>query len=132
MSEPHSNLDPKRRAELIREGNAAFNAGDYSKAKELFLKTNYKDGLIRLGDYYMYDRKLPMIAYGYYKKAGYQQKVDEIFQRMLLALSVWLGKDKFKPNSIVQQVKEINPDDFQVHPILRNKAIEILKKKPQS
>lgn len=131
MSESNSKLDPKKRAELIREGNAAFNSGDYSKAREIFIKTNYKDGLIRLGDYYMYDRKLPMIAYGYYKKAGYQQKVDEIFQRMLMALSVWLGKDKFKPTSIVQQLPDLNPEDFQVHPILRNKAIEILKKKTQ-
>lgn len=127
--ETNLNLDPKRRAEMIREGNAAFNEGDYEKAKKIFLATNYKDGLIRLGDYYMYDRKLPMLAYTYYKKAGYQQKVDEIFQRMLMALSVWLGKDKFKPTSVVNQAKELNPDDFQVHPLLKNKAIEILKKK---
>ena len=129
MSESNSNLDPKQRAELIREGNAAFNEGNYAKAKEIFIKTNYKDGLIRLGDYYMYDRRLPMLAYGYYKKAGYQQKVDEIFQRMLMALSVWLGKDKFKPTSIVQKFPDLNPEDFQVHPSLKNKAIEILKKK---
>jgi hypothetical protein len=121
-------LDPKRRAELIREGNAAFNEGDYLKAKHIFLETNYKDGLIRLGDYYMYERKLPMLAYGYYKKAGYTQKVEEIFQRMLMALSVWLGKDKFKPNSLVNQSTELNPENFVVHPILKAKALEILQK----
>ncbi|MDX1959722.1 MAG: hypothetical protein SFU98_14195 [Leptospiraceae bacterium] len=123
-------LDPKLRAELIREGNAAFNDGDYVKAKNLFLQTEYKDGLIRLGDYYMYEKRLPMLAYGYYKKAGYQQKIDEIFQRMLMALSEWLGKDKFKISSAVKSEPkpELNPDDFQVHPILKAKALEILKK----
>ncbi len=121
-------LDSKRRAELIREGNAAFNEGDYLKAKRIFLETDYKDGLIRLGDYYMYERKLPMLAYGYYKKAGYTQKVEEIFQRMLMALSVWLGKDKFKPNSVVNQPTELNPENFVVHPILKAKALEILQK----
>lgn len=125
-------IDPKRRAELIREGNTAFNEGDYLKAKRIFLETEYKDGLIRLGDYYMYERKLPMLAYSYYKKAGYTQKIDEIFQRMMMALSVWLGKEKFKPTSIVNQAPEINPDDFAVHPILRAKALEILKQHEQN
>jgi hypothetical protein len=123
-------IDSKLRAELIREGNAAFNEGDYVKAKNLFLKTEYKDGLIRLGDYYMYEKRLPILAYGYYKKAGYQQKIDEIFQRMLMALSEWLGKDKFKiTNAINTSPKtDLNPDDFQVHPTLKAKALEILKK----
>jgi hypothetical protein len=121
-------MDPKKRVELIREGNAAFNEGDYTKARKIFLETEYKDGLIRLGDYYMYDRKLPILAYGYYKKAGYTQKIDEIFQRMLMALSEWLGKDKFKITSTVLPPKEeLNPSDFQVHPILKAKAMEILK-----
>jgi hypothetical protein len=121
-------MDSKTRAELIRQGNQAFNEGDYVKAKKLFLETNYKDGLIRLGDYYMYEKKLPMLAYGYYKKAGYTQKIEEIFQRMIMALSVWLGKEKFKPESIVNTAPPLNPDDFQVHPILRAKALEILEK----
>ncbi len=131
-------MDSKTRASLIREGNAAFNKGDIRKARELFLQTDYKDGLIRLGDYFMYDRKLPVLAYGYYKKAGMQAKVDEIFLRMLSALSVWLGKDSFKPGSPIHPIPEggsdsekgapLDPEDFRVHPILRAKALEILKK----
>ena len=68
-------MDSKERAALIREGNAAFNDADYPKARELYLKCDYKDGLIRLGDYYMYEKKLPILAYGYYKKAGHTQKM---------------------------------------------------------
>ncbi|GBF50955.1 hypothetical protein LPTSP4_24860 [Leptospira ryugenii] len=130
-------MDIKVRAQLIREGNQAFNAGDIRKARELFLKTGYQDGLIRLGDHFMYERKLPMLAFGYYKKAGRQDKVDEIFQRMLMALSEWLGKDKVQlemkppgpskaPANSEVPTQELNPDDFRVHPILRAKALQIL------
>ncbi|TGN09797.1 hypothetical protein [Leptospira ilyithenensis] len=129
-------MESKERIQLIREGNQAFNAGDIRKAREIFLKTGYQDGLVRLGDHFMYDRRLPMLAFGYYKKAGRQDKVDEIFQRMVMALSEWLGKDKFKSSEIStvsdqaanreESVKELNPDDFKVHPILRAKALEIL------
>lgn len=127
-------MDAKERAALIREANTAFNAGDIRKARELFLKTDYKDGLIRLGDHFMYDRKLPMLAFGYYKKAGRQDKVDEIFQRMIYGLSVWLGRDKWKlPNATnqmetkgVTDTRPLNPEDFVVHPILKAKALEIL------
>jgi len=148
-------MDSSTRAQLIRDANTAFNAGDIRKARELYLKTNYKDGLARMGDYFMYDRKLPMLAFGYYKKAGMQAKVDEIFQRMIFALSTWLGQDKFKPANVssskhnapnipsadsnkakiqpksannLEPARPITPEDFQVHPILRAKAIEILEK----
>lgn len=139
-------MDSSTRAQLIRDANTAFNAGDIRKARELYLKTNYKDGLVRMGDYFMYDRKLPMLAFGYYKKAGMQSKVDEIFQRMIFALSTWIGKDKFKPASSkdtssnsssqskilpkpannLEPSRTVSPEDFQVHPILRAKALEIL------
>lgn len=112
--------------ELIRVGNQAFNEGDIRKARECFLKTEYKDGLIRLGDYFMFERKLPILAYGYYKKAGYQKRIDEIFQRMLWALSEWIGPDKFKAPQSTS--KSPDPEDFTVHPILRQTALDILKK----
>lgn len=123
-------MDSKERARLIREGNAAFNEGDIRKAREIFIKTGYKDGLIRMGDYFMYEKKLPLLAYGYYRKAGYAPKTNEIFQRMLYALSIWIGADKFKiQNQKPQPNKpELNPDDFIVHPILKAKALEILEK----
>ncbi|PJZ68656.1 hypothetical protein CH373_16600 [Leptospira perolatii] len=119
-------MNPKERMELIREGNLAFNEGDIRKARECFLKAEYKDGLIRLGDYFMFDKKLPILAYGYYKKAGYQKRIDEIFQRMLWALSQWIGPDKFKLAE--SQSKAPDPNDFTVHPILRKTALDILAK----
>lgn len=93
-------MDSKERAEIIRQGNAAFNAKDYAKAKELFTTANYADGLVRLGDYYMFERRLPLLAYGYYRKANAKAKVDDIRRRMISAISVWLGKDKLKEESL--------------------------------
>ena len=123
-------MDSKERAMLIREANTAFNDGDFPKARKLYLQTEYKDGLIRMGDYYMYERKLPVLAFGYYKKAGHTQKVEEIFQRMIWALGQWIGMDKIK---VVHKDKfipamPVTPDDFRIHPILRNTALEILNR----
>ncbi len=92
-------MDPKERAELIREGNRAFNEKDYAKARELFTRSEYRDGLVRLGDYYMYERRLPLLAYGYYKKANATAKVEDIYRRMIGALGEWLGRDKIKEES---------------------------------
>ena len=92
-------MDSSVRAEMIRAGNRAFNEGDYPKARELFTRAQYKDGLLRIGDYYMYDRLLPLLAYGYYKKAGDQKKIDDLHRRMIGALGQWLGKDKIREES---------------------------------
>jgi hypothetical protein len=125
-------LDSSTRAALIREGNEAFNAADYAKAKTLFLKAEYKDGLIRLGDYYMYERRLPLLAYGYYKKAGAKAKIEDIQRRMVAAIGEWLGRDKIKPESLVHTTKrEIKTDGdgmvlVPVNPALKRAAQKIL------
>lgn len=134
MSESLS-MDSKEKAETIREGNRAFNEGDIRKARDLFIKAEYKDGLIRLGDHFMYEKKMPLLAYGYYKKAGYQKRIDEIFQRMIWAFSQWIGADKFKaqpadPTAEVPSTPSF-PDvsEFKIHPLLRQTALDILKKR---
>lgn len=93
-------MDSSAKAELIRNGNAAFNEGDYPKARKLFLKAGYKSGLVRMGDYYMYDRRLPLLAYGYYKQADAKDKIADIQRRMVGAISQWLGPDKLKKESL--------------------------------
>ena len=93
-------MDSSQRAEIIRKGNRAFNEGDYRTARELFSRADYKDGLIRIGDYYMYDRRLPLLAYGYYKKAGAQTRIEDLHRRMIGALGEWIGRDKIKTESL--------------------------------
>jgi hypothetical protein len=92
-------MEAQERAELIRKGNQAFNEKNYTQARELFTKAGYKDGLIRLGDYYMYDRRLPLLAYGYYKRAGAKNKIEDLHRRMIGAFSQWIGEDKLKEES---------------------------------
>jgi hypothetical protein len=92
-------MDPSVRAELIRQGNAAFNEGDYQKARECFTKAQYSSGLVRIGDYYMYERRLPLLAYGYYRRAGAQAKIEDLQRRMIGAFAEWVGRDKLKPES---------------------------------
>lgn len=90
-------MDSKTRIELIRQGNEAFNAGDYPRARDLFTRASYSDGLIRLGDHYMYERRLPLLAYGYYRRAGATDKINDLHRRMVGAISAWIGSDKLKP-----------------------------------
>lgn len=135
-------MDSATRAELIRKGNAAFNAGDYPTARDCFTRSGYKDGLVRLGDYYMYDRRLPLLAYGYYKRAGAQQKIADLHRRMVGALGQWLGRDKIREESLRDLGLEQPhfsagpaPEDVDaegmvrvpVAPELRQAALEILK-----
>lgn len=133
------NMNSTERAELIRKGNAAFNAGDYVQARECFTKAKYGDGLIRLGDYYMYERRLPLLAYGYYRRAGAKAKIEDLQRRMIGAFAEWVGRDKLKPEAQAMlagtgRAAPARPDtDGQipvpVSPVLLQTALAILGKK---
>ena len=116
-------MDKKERAALIRKGNELFNKGEVEAAVKIFLKTDYKDGIIRTGDYYFYEKKQPLLAFKFYKKANVQEKVNEIFERMVYALGRWIGEDKLK-----QQPAEKKEPSREVSPILKKAAEDILKK----
>lgn len=83
----------KQRVMLIREGNAAFNEGNIDMAARIFKATDYKSGLIRVGDYYYFDKHQPLRAYGYYRQANYQKMIDKIFDGFTFALKCWLWED---------------------------------------
>jgi hypothetical protein len=96
------------RVELIRKGNQEFNRlreqwswETLKQATELFSAANYQDGLLRVADFLYFDRKLPLLAVSYYKKAGTQsaqKRIDEIRNRMVLAIKFLMrkvGDEKF-------------------------------------
>ena len=87
-------LTPKERLLLIRKGNEFFNGGDVDKAAKIFVATAYKDGLIRVGDYYYFDQKNPLKALTYYMEAQYEKRIRELFERIALVLKKWLSEDK--------------------------------------
>ena len=110
-------MDSSMRAELIRKGNQAFNAGDYALARDCFSKAQYASGLVRIGDHYMYDRRLPLLAYGYYKRAGAEDKVQDLQRRMVGALGTWIGHDKIKTESLIELGMAGNANQEVVQPV---------------
>ncbi len=119
------------RLKLIELGKLAFKNKDYKTAKECFIKANYKEGLIELGDYYMYEKRLPLLAYGYYKKADATDKIKDLHRRMILALGKWIGEDKIKPESLNKFKSGLDEEGLikvQVDPVLLKKAKEILER----
>lgn len=123
-------LTEEQRIALIKKGKEAYKQKDLKLAKECFILADYKEGLILLGDYYMYEKRLPLLAYGYYKKAGAKEKIEDLHQRMILALSKWIGEDKIKPESL-KKIKQNRKEEFievKVDPKLLEKAKEIIEK----
>jgi len=86
-------MDSKERVELIRKGNELFNSGDIRQATILFVKTEYRDGITRVADHYFYELRQPLVALKFYRMVNRQDKVSEIFERMVFALGRLLGKD---------------------------------------
>ncbi len=86
-------LTPKERILLIRKGNELLNDGDIDKAEKIFVTTAYKDGLIRIGDYYYFDKKNVFKALNLYFEAKYEKRIRELTERMALVLKKWLKDD---------------------------------------
>jgi hypothetical protein len=87
-------LTPKERIQLIRKGNELLNEGNIEMAEKIFISTAYKDGLIRLGDYYYFDQKNVFKALNLYLEAKYEKRIKELTERMALILKKWLNEDK--------------------------------------
>jgi hypothetical protein len=86
-------LTPKERLALIRKGNELFNGGEIEKAARIFTATAYKDGLIRVGDYFYFDKKNPLRALEYYREAKFEKRVKELSERIVMVLKKWLSED---------------------------------------
>ncbi len=54
---PTPGVGSDRKAQLNRKGNELFNTGDLEAARRIFQTTGYSDGLIRVGDRYMADKR---------------------------------------------------------------------------
>jgi hypothetical protein len=117
-------MDEKTRVALIRKGNELFNEGKLDEAIRVFTATSYKDGLTRIGDLYYFDKKMPLIAYKYYKLAGRTDRINDIFARMIFALQnlVKAGDGDAAPGR-----QKITLPEPKVSPKLKIAAEEILR-----
>ncbi|RKX95467.1 MAG: hypothetical protein DRP84_04115 [Spirochaetes bacterium] len=95
-------LTPKERLQLIRKGNELFNKGDVEKAARIFVTTAYKDGLIRIGDYYYFKEKNPIKALHFYLEADYKKRINEVTEKMAQIIIKWLHEDDKKSESSVK------------------------------
>jgi len=91
-------LTPKERIVLIRKGNELLNGGEVEKAAKIFMTTAYRDGLIRIGDYYYFEKKNPFRALHFYLEAKYEKRIRELTERMAMVLKKWLNEDPVKTN----------------------------------
>ena len=97
-----NDLSQKERLMWLQKAKEAFGKKNFREARDYFVKAGHRQGLIDIGDYYMYQRELPLAAYTYYKLAGEKERVDEIRCRMFHALSYWLGDKKRIQDSMGQ------------------------------
>lgn len=83
-----------QRAELIRRGNQLFNEGKYFDAGRVYSTVGYKAGLIRLGDLFYFDKQMPLVAYGFYRKAAHKPMLEKIGDSFVFALKCLLADDR--------------------------------------
>ncbi|HPA71447.1 MAG TPA: hypothetical protein PKY31_04205 [Spirochaetota bacterium] len=122
-------MEDKQRVELIRKANELFNGGEIEKAAAIFEKTAYRDGLSRVGDHYFFDRKLPLNALKYYRISGRSDMVNQIYDRMIYALSRWIkAGDSTETPPPAQDTAKVKLPPLKVSPKLKMAAEEILKK----
>jgi hypothetical protein len=103
-------VDKKTRIELIRKGNELFNQGKILEAGRVFLTADYQDGLKRVGDHLFYEEGKPLQALPYYKQAKYQERIDEIELRMVLAFKHMMGKTS-DDNETQNEQQETSPEE---------------------
>ena len=117
-------MTEKERVALIRKGNELYNAGKIEEAIRIFTATGYKDGLTRVGDMFFFDKKMPIIAYKYYKLAGRTDRSNDIFERMIFALQSLVKAG----DGDVPAAPKISLPEPKVSPKLRIAAEEILRR----
>ncbi len=85
-------FDSSTRIKLIRKGNELFSSGDIVTAERIFVATDYKDGLVRLGDYY-FERDIVKSA-GFYYMSENRSKIDDFSRITASVIKKWLDQDK--------------------------------------
>jgi len=91
--EPLRAVELDRKAKLNRRGNELFNGGDIETARRIFQTTGYSDGLIRVGDRYMQDRR-PVDALKMYWLARDERKIEALVGDMAVVIQKLLREEE--------------------------------------
>lgn len=80
------------RVQLIRKGNQFLSEGMIKAAERIFTAVDYKDGLVRLGDYYLNSNNIYKAAEMYFASEN-PQKIEAFSKRAAAILKKWLDDD---------------------------------------
>lgn len=115
-------VDSKNRVLLIRKGNEFFTNGDIKSAEKIFVTVDYKDGLVRLGDYYLEHNDLYKAAEMYFMSEN-PSKIEAFCKKSAQIIKKLLREDKV--DKIIDEEEKDdkkNSDDKQsVNKIIINK-----------
>jgi hypothetical protein len=90
---PIPGVESDRKVKLNRKGNELFNRGEVETARRIFQTTGYSDGLIRVGDRYLAERK-PVDALKMYWLAKDERRTEELIGKMALVIQNLLNEEK--------------------------------------
>ena len=85
-------VDSSTRVQLIRKGNEFFQNKDIENAKKIFITVDYKDGLVRLGDYYLKNNDLYKSAEMYFMSEN-KSKIDAFSKKCANIIEKYLNED---------------------------------------
>jgi hypothetical protein len=90
---PTPGVEGDRKVKLNRKGNELFNRGDVEAARRIFQTTGYSDGLIRVGDKYLSERK-PIDALKMYRLARDDKRSEGIISTAALVIQHLLNEEE--------------------------------------
>ena len=90
---PTPGIESDRKVKLNRRGNELFNRGDIETARRIFQTTGYSDGLIRVGEHYLSERK-PIEALKMYRLARDEKRSDAIVATAVLVIQNMLRENE--------------------------------------
>lgn len=85
-------VDSKTRVLLIRKGNEFFSNGDIEAAKKIFITVDYKDGIVRLGDYYFEHNDIVKACEMYFRSEN-SSKIESFCEQTAKVIQKWLNND---------------------------------------
>jgi hypothetical protein len=93
-------VDSATRVKLIRKGNELFSNENIIAAEKIFVAVDYKDGLVRLGDYYFENKDLVKSCEMYFKSENIS-KINSFLENSAKVIEKLLKEDN---NDIVDKI----------------------------
>jgi hypothetical protein len=94
-NEKKKKVDPSTKVQLVRKGNQLFSEGKIELAEKIFVTIDYKDGLVRLGDYYLKKSNLYKSAEMYFLSEN-KSKINAFCKKSALIIEKLIKDDNIQ------------------------------------